>query len=318
MRKRYVRMFWRTVLSIHFATLAFSGRALADDKQDCIAASEAGQDKKLRGSLREAREQLLVCARDVCPMVVRQDCTAWLTEIITALPSVVVGARDPRGQDLVDVTVSVDGTVVASRLDGKPIDVDPGVHTFRYALPTGAAPVEERVVIRQGERNRTLTVNFGAKPPSHAAPASVEPAHAEDATGGRPNAAPGAAPESVEPARDHRGLRPYAYVAGAVGAAGVITFAIAGLLSDSAYSDLRSQCGNGLCPLSKQSEASTGKAEQTAANVGLGVGLAGLAVGATVFVLSFPPKGTPRSEPPASASAEISFAPGWIGVRGRF
>src|SRR5208282_6086778 len=94
------KMAWLTVLTISIATLAFSRHAFADDKQDCIAESEAGQDKKLRGNLREAREQLLICARDVCPAIVRQDCTQWLTEIIAALPSVVVGARDWQGHDL--------------------------------------------------------------------------------------------------------------------------------------------------------------------------------------------------------------------------
>jgi hypothetical protein len=314
MRKLYVRTFWGAVLWVQLATLAFSGRAWADDKQDCIAASEAGQGKKLHGSLREAREQLLVCARGVCPAIVRQDCAQWLTEIVAALPSVVVGARDPEGHDLVDVTVSVDGVVVASRLDGRPIEVDPGAHRFRYALATGAAPIEERVLIREGERNRSLTVTFGAKPPSNAAQESVETGNAEGATGGRPDAGK----ESVGPAHDSRGLRPYAYAAGAVGAAGVLTFAIAGLLSDSTYSDLHSACGGGPCPASKQSEVSTGQSEQLAANVGLGVGLAGLAAGVTMFILSLPPKGTPPSEPPESAPVEVSFAPGWIGMRGRF
>src|ERR1700733_10632931 len=149
---------WIAFLSIPVAAVAFAGNAFADDKQDCIAASEAGQDQKLRGSLRGAREQLLICARDVCPAIVRQDCTQWLTEIIAALPSVVVGARDWKGHDLVDVTVSVDGVVVASKLDGKPIAVDPGVHTFRYESASGTEPVEEHMVIRQGERNRPLTV----------------------------------------------------------------------------------------------------------------------------------------------------------------
>src|ERR1700685_1640160 len=105
MRTLPTKTTWLALFSILVTILASSGRAFADDKQDCIAASEAGPAQKLRGSLRGAREPLLICARDGCPAIVRQDCTQWLTEIIAALPSVVVGARDWQGHDLVDVTV---------------------------------------------------------------------------------------------------------------------------------------------------------------------------------------------------------------------
>jgi hypothetical protein len=117
-------------------------------------------------------------------------------------------------------------------------------------------------------------------------------------------------------------LRPYAYVATGVGAAGLLTFAIAGVLSDVTYSDLGSQCGNGHCPASKQSEVSRGQAEQTAADVGLAVGLAGLAGGVTLFILSLPPKREKRVEPgtaPATApTAAFSLLPGGLALRGTF
>jgi hypothetical protein len=113
------------------------------------------------------------------------------------------------------------------------------------------------------------------------------------------------------------GLRPYAYAAGAVGAAGFLTFAIAGALSNSTYSDLQSQCGSGPCPASKQSEISRGQAEQTAANVGLAIGALGIAAGATLFVLSLR---THRNAEPSPASPTMSafLAPGWVGAGGVF
>jgi len=101
----------------------------------------------------------------------------------------------------------------------------------------------------------------------------------------------------------------------------VLAFVIAGILSDTTYGALSSLCGEGPCPASKASEASRGQTEQTVADVTLGIGLVALAAGATLFVLSMPPKAKDEHSPePAtpSASAELSIAPGWLGVRGSF
>jgi hypothetical protein len=245
------------LLSISLAALAWSGRVIADDKQDCIAASEAGQDQKLRGSLRGAREQLLVCARDVCPAMVRQDCTQWLTEIIAALPSVVVGARDWKGHDLVDVTVSVDGLVVASKLDGGPIAIDPGVHTFHYESATGAGSVEEHVVIRQGERNRPLTVAFLAPP---GAVGSAEP-HSPRGSGG------GSA---------------LAYVFGAAGVAAIGAGAILGVSANNDASTAREAAPAGCAPNCPSSRVDPIKTKYVLADAFFGVGIVSLGA-ATYF-----------------------------------
>ena len=133
--------------------------AHAEDKQACLAAFDKAQQLRIDGRLRAARVELALCARSECPVLVRQDCATWLNDVMGSLPSVVVGARDGRGKDLIAVRVLVDGVEVASALDGKPILVDPGAHKFRYET-AGTLPVEEQVLIREGERNRHLTVNF--------------------------------------------------------------------------------------------------------------------------------------------------------------
>jgi len=253
------KMAWLTVLTISIATLAFSRHAFADDKQDCIAASEAGQDKKLRGNLREAREQLLICARDVCPAIVRQDCTQWLTEIIAALPSVVVGARDWQGHDLVDVTVSVDGVVVASKLDGKPIGVDPGAHRFHYESASGAPPVDEQMLIRQGERNRALTVTF--PPPPGAIPTPPE--------------------STAAPVPGHR-RSPLAYVFGGVGLAAIGVGAGLGLSANSDVSTAREAPPAGCAPNCPSSRVDQIKTKYIVADTAFGVGIVSLGV-ATYF-----------------------------------
>jgi hypothetical protein len=96
-----------------------------------------------------------------------------MSEVLAVLPSVVPGAKDRRGRDVVEVKLSVDGKVVTETLDGKPLAVDPGVHTFHFETK-GAPPVDEKVVVRQGEKNRILTVTFAvgeeADPAKKAAP----------------------------------------------------------------------------------------------------------------------------------------------------
>jgi hypothetical protein len=126
------------------------------------------------------------------------------------------------------------------------------------------------------------------------------------------------APLAVQPLADHTALRPYAYVAGGVAAVGLLTFAIAGILSDSTYGDLSSKCGSHPCPASDASEVSRGQSEQTAADVALGIGLVAAAAGATLFILSRSPKKDEPAPVVAPASAELSFSPGWLGIRGTF
>jgi hypothetical protein len=146
-----------------------SGLAADDPKQQCVSASEKGQQLKNAGKLEAARAELQICSRAECPKLIQQDCTEWMKDILNILPSVVPGAKDRKGRDLVDVKVSIDGKVATETLDGKAVNVDPGVHVFRFE-GKGMAPVEEQVVIRQGEKNRILTITLGAadekdKPP---------------------------------------------------------------------------------------------------------------------------------------------------------
>src|SRR5262249_42485296 len=124
-----------------------------------VSAYEKAQQLRGEAKLRAARDQLLVCSRPECPALVRQDCSQWMGEVQHALPSVVIAARDGTGHDVLAVRVSIDGVVVTETLDGKPIAVDPGPHKFKYET-AGSAPIEEQVLVREGERNRPLTASF--------------------------------------------------------------------------------------------------------------------------------------------------------------
>src|SRR5687767_2185517 len=91
-----------------FASLVTASFARADVRA-CVEASEKGQKARKEGRLREARDQFVICQAEGCPAIVKHDCAQWTSEVAQVLPSIVFGARDSKGRDLFDVTVSMDG-----------------------------------------------------------------------------------------------------------------------------------------------------------------------------------------------------------------
>ncbi|WP_437932449.1 hypothetical protein WMF37_25380 [Sorangium sp. So ce291] len=160
-------------------------------KRACAAAYERAQGLRRDGKLIAAREALIACSQPTCPAAAVADCGPWLAEVEKSLPSVVIAARDAGGRERLDVRVLVDGRLLAAALDGKALPVDPGPHTFRYE-PAGGPAVEERVLIREGEKNRAITVILGAPPAG--APSSPRPMVAPAAPSAPPSAAPSAPP----------------------------------------------------------------------------------------------------------------------------
>ncbi len=139
-------------------------------KAACLRASEEGQRLRVAGRLREARRSFLVCAKDQCPAVVRDDCATWTGEVTDAMPSVIFSAHDATGRPTTAVTVEVDGETVQSHLDGTPLLLDPGDHHLRFARP-GSPPVERTLSLNKGEKRRSVVLDFDA--PSAPAPAPV-------------------------------------------------------------------------------------------------------------------------------------------------
>lgn len=172
-------------------------------------------------------------------------------------------------------TVTVSGEEIRRAAWGEPAPVAPGASDVVVATP-GHTPAKRTVNVAAGQKMALAIDAMSGEPtPPPAAPAAPEPEPA-DTGGGRSS------------------LRPWAYVAGGVGAAGLVTFGIFAVMAKSTYDDLNSACNGGPCPPSKNGEISSGKTQQLVANVGLGVGIAGVALGATLFVLSMP-KSTPGS-----------------------
>jgi hypothetical protein len=143
---------------------------LPDNKKQCLDSAERGQSQRDDGKYRAARESFLACARDVCPKILVQSCTRWLRELDQDAPTIVLGAKNEEGNDVVDVKVSVDGESFATVLDGKPLLADSGAHVLRFERD-GSVAVEQEVVLRAGEKARLVTVRLR---PTRAAPVASE------------------------------------------------------------------------------------------------------------------------------------------------
>jgi hypothetical protein len=259
-------------------------RARADEKEACVAASDQAQTLRDEGKYRAARLQLLACSRDACPGLVRHDCEKWLSDLDANQPTVVLGARDPKGTDAPSTRVLLDGAVLTSHLDGKPIAVDPGEHTFRYEA-TGAAPVEQHAVIRVGEKNRMLTAVVMPLAPSAA---SLAP--------------PSTAESAAEPATHGLRVPPVSIALASLGGVAAVSFAYFGLSGRSDVSDLRATCA----PNCTQSQVDSAHTKLIVADVSLGVGIVALA-GAAWFFFTSGSQGSPQS---AMVRADVEPRPG--------
>lgn len=156
------------VLSVA-ALAALATPARAADKEACISAYEQTQTLRKDGHILGAKAQAAICAREGCPALLAKDCTRWLAELEQSTPSVVLDPRTPSGAEVIEVRVKVDGAPLVERIDGKAVPVDPGSHTFRFELADGP-PFERTVVVREGEKNRRVTVTLES-----AAKASARP-----------------------------------------------------------------------------------------------------------------------------------------------
>jgi len=125
-----------------------------DVRAACLSKHEAGQVSRNEGKLLEAREAFLACSRPECPEGPRADCAGWYSEVSESIPSVVVSVRQGK-RDLVDVSVTVDGTPFQPSIDGRTREIDPGRHRFSIAVPNQPT-IDRDVVISAGEKGRLL------------------------------------------------------------------------------------------------------------------------------------------------------------------
>lgn len=251
-----------------------ANEARASEKEKCVGAFDRGQKAQSDRSLRRAEAELLVCAQEKCPSVLRADCIQVLNEVRAALPTVVLSANDGDGHDLTEVTVGVDGEAITKKLDGTAIPLDPGPHTIRFEA-RGAKAVMIPVTIYQGEKNRRISVSL---------PTSEEPRPAV--------ATPGPVTEPREPKRAAIGFAlPGALVV--VGAASLIVAGASRAAFDSRVEDLRATCA----PECTQNDRQDLSRTLTRSNVALGVGIGALGFAVVTWFLTAPDSPTKASLP---------------------
>jgi len=156
-----------TVFALALATLTARSAIGADEAPDpemlsCATAYEQGQRLRKARHLMAARAQLVVCSDAACPAVLRDDCSRWLRDLDGSIPTVVLTARGENGLELSDVRVELDGKLLVTRLDGTPVQVDPGSRRFRFVRPDGSA-VEKSVELDEGDRDQRVEAGFGGR-----------------------------------------------------------------------------------------------------------------------------------------------------------
>jgi hypothetical protein len=262
--------------------LLASTKAKADERRACVEAAERGQSLRDSGKYKQAREQLLTCVRDACPAVIRRDCGEWLSQMESLAPTIVLGAK-AGSRDLVDVKVSIDGVVVTEKLDGHPLPTDLGSHVFRFEW--SGQTKEEHVVISAGQKGRNIVASFDSPATAASAPAAATAASAPDgATAEKPSLLP-------------------AYVVGAVGIAGLTSFAIFAISGRSEFNDLERTCK----PTCTSDQVSGVRAKYLIGDISLALGA--VALGVSVYLFSRHPTADRVTTKTGLRSVEWSLAP---------
>ena len=104
------------------------------------------------------------------------------------------------------------------------------------------------------------------------------------------------------------------YAAGGVGVAGLLTFTLFGILDNKKFNDVESGCTGLVCPSALADDAERGRSYQALANVGLGVGLAGIGTGAILLLTA------PREQNTSArrSRTQLLVGPGTVNVKGAF
>jgi hypothetical protein len=217
-------------------------------KADCLSRHEEAQVARRERRLLDTRTALRICSGASCPAAIRADCVDWLEQVAHSLPSVVVTAR-ARGADILAVKVFIDGKLATERLSGFALEIDPGLHKFRFESPPWPV-IEREVLASEGVKDRPIDVEFA--PPL-------------------PTAQLGARPEPPKPFRLERSD----YVFGGIALAGIATLAYFGGTGLADANHYETTCAS-FC---NHDDVDAVRAKLIIADIGLGVAIVALVVG---------------------------------------
>jgi hypothetical protein len=267
-------------------------RIAAADAQECVAQNNAAADHRANHQLLAARAAYRACvAEPGCPDVVSSECESALSELKTAIPTLLVSVLDEQRHDAVGATLKVDGRAVA--VDGSPIEVDPGPHQL-LAVGQGAA-ASIQVIGVENEANREVELVLKGL---HPAPISPD---GESQSGDASAAATSVAtPRSRVPS----------YVLGGVSAVGLASFGYFAISGHSEVNQLE-QCR----PDCTRSAVHDVRVRYLLADVSLGVSVVALATaGYLLFRAPFDhaAMGSSVSVNISAAPQAASFSVSWV------
>jgi hypothetical protein len=296
--------------------VALPGVARADDAAACSDAYAVAQSRPNDRKMAFVRAQLRTCARPECGSLLQgqmvKDCTAWLAAAEAGMPTVILAARDPAGNDVTEVTVTVDGVVVATKLDGIAIAVEPGSHTFKFTSATGATGMQNEVIL-DGTKNNLLRVVLSppeqpatppaavvvpppppSPPPPPGAGATAPTSPAAPPPAGQAAPAPAARPAEVVPLKASDSGGPSYWtgqriLGASLAAGGVVGIGIGGIVGLTAKSQFNT--AEGESGQQRVNDSSSAASQGNVASVVVGVGAA-VAVGGIVVWLLAPSDST--------------------------
>jgi hypothetical protein len=268
-------------------TLATLVTSLAEAQPEvaarCVAASERAQTKRDEGQLLASRAEFVACAEEACPAIVRRECARWLADVDERIPSIIVSVKDSAGKDVASGSsdvITLDGARSGDAVNaGRAIKVDPGPHVIVVATPHNGQSIEERVVVREREKGRVVTLSFQRK--------------GDDGSGGGGG---GGVPMK-------RTIPTLSWVLGGVAIAGGATFGVLWAKGMDEVSNLRSTCA----PFCSNDQIDSVTPTLTGARIALGVGIAAAALAVVVYFVQ------PTTLAPAKrAAAGSASSPLWI------
>lgn len=261
--------------------------AASPENADCESAISRGRALREKGQLKAASDLFIVCSQPSCPGSVSQECTTLFSETQKLRPSVALVAKD-KDRQLVDARVLMDGELLAERLDGRAVLIDPGPHEFRFEV-AGRPPVVIQALIAEGEKNKVLVAEFSSSDPA-------------------PPAMPAPAVPAEQSGSSHR-ITPGVYVLGGVAVVAAIGGTTLRLIADSEFRDLERTCK----PYCTEDDKSPTKTKYVLSTVAFGVGAAALVSAGVMYLV------TGHSRSNESAIAVVPTSTGAIGTwSGRF
>jgi hypothetical protein len=261
----------RWSVALFAASVAYASVASSADKEECANAYVAAQTQRISHELLSARATLSVCARAECAPFMRgqlvRDCSQWLTDVNARIPTVVISLRTPSGEPPTDTQIFVDGAGPKAP-DAAPIEVNPGQHVFTFK--NARETVEKIVTVLEGTKAQIVEgVVTNPIVSTRVAAANLDGARYTGA-----------------PAASRSWLSARTVVPWSIGAAGLLTGVVFGLIALHDKGTLDQGCPQKVCGPGSQGDVDALHTHSLVANLGFAVGIAGVVSGVVLCTTS--------------------------------